>query len=381
MKIGILTLPFNNNYGGFLQEYALMTILKRIGHEVWFIDLQLKTQRTLLKTHLSFIKRIIKKYILRKYNFHSIVPSKDVRHDELKSIVTWQYTRPFVDKYLYPKISPVNSSKELGYLIDRIHFDAFVSGSDQIWRPKFMGSFLKTTYFDFLHCRKEKRVVYAASFGTDEWEYSSKLTKEFAELVKKIDAVSVREESGVSLCKQYLNIDAQWVLDPTMLLNKEDYITLIENTQTNKSSGDLFCYILDKTEEKRKLADIVAKQLSLTPFYMGRKDIYTNIEDQVMEPVEVWLRGFYDAKFVITDSFHGTIFSILFNKPFVVFANEMRGNTRFISLLKMFNLEDRLITNCNFDDKLLFIDYSKTNKIIEKERDKSATYLFNALNS
>jgi len=378
MKIGILTLPFNNNYGGFLQEYALMVILKRMGHEVWFIDLQTKTWRRLLNTHLAFFKRIIKKYILRKDNVFSIIPSKDDRYNELNSIIMWQYTRPFVDKHLWPKISPVYSSKELTYLIDKFNFDAFISGSDQIWRPRFMGVFLKTTYFDFLNGRKEKRIVYAASFGVDEWVYSPELTKECAELVKKIDAVSVREESGIALCKQYLGVNVQWVLDPTMLLNKEDYVALLENTQ-RKHEGDFFCYILDKTTEKQKLVDNVAEQLSLTPFYMGLRNDNKNIENKIMDPVEKWLQGFYDAKFVITDSFHGIVFSILFNKPFLVFANKNRGNARFNSLLKMFNMETRLISNSDFDIKLLHLDYSEINKILETERYKSMTFLINAL--
>ncbi len=378
MKIGILTLPFNNNYGGFLQEYALMTVLKRMGHDVWFIDLQLNPQRSLWNTHSDFIKRFIKKYILKKDNIHFLIPSKERRYNELNRIIAWQHTRPFVDKYLCPKISPVYSSEELTYVIDKVHFDAFISGSDQIWRPRYMSYFLKTAYFDFLEGRKEKRITYAASFGVDEWEYSPELTKNCAELIKKIDAVSVREESGIALCKKYFGIDAQWVLDPTMLLEKEDYETLFENAQTQQSPGDLFCYILDNVAEKQELIDHTARQLSLTPFCIGRRDHYTNVEDKVTEPVEMWLRGFYDAKFVITDSFHGIVFSILFNKPFVVCTNKMRGNTRIDSLLKIFDIDGRLVTGSDYNG-LYNLDYSEINRIIAKERAKSITYLSNAL--
>ena len=376
MKIGILTLPFNNNYGGFLQAYALTTVLKRMGHDVWFIDLQRKIQRNVLKIHWDFIKGFIKRYILRKDNFYSIIPSKENRYNELNRIVTWQYTRPFVDKYLCPKISPVYSSKELKYLIDTIHFDVFISGSDQIWRPKFMSYFLKTTFFDFLDGRKEKRIVYAASFGVDEWEYPPELTKECAELTQKIDAVSVREKSGVALCKQFLGRDAQWVLDPTMLLDKEDYIALIENAQIKQSAGDLFCYLLDKTDEKQKATDRMAKQLSLTTFCMERRDNYTNLEDRIVEPVETWLRGFYDAKFVITDSFHGLVFSIIFNKPFFCFANEKRGNNRIVSLLDLFGLGNRMVTATTMDKAENYnIDWEFVNKQIKIWQAESNQYI------
>jgi hypothetical protein len=345
MKIGIITLPFNNNYGGFLQAYALMTILKRMGHDVWFIDLQNKPyyhSNNIFSIHLDFLKILIKKYILRR-NISSWIPKKYSRNEDIKRIITWQNTQPFVDKYLCPKISPIYSSKELTYLIDKFHFDAFISGSDQIWRPKYMGHFLKTTYFDFLKDRKEKRISYAASFGVDEWEYTLKQTKECTKLIKKFSAVSVREESGVTLCKEYLGVDAQWVVDPTILLNKEDYIHLIEEAKIKQNAGDLFCYILDEADEKHELVESVAKQLNLMPFDMGLKKHHKKRECQILESVETWLRGFYDAKFVITDSFHGMVFSIVFNVPFLCLVNEQRGGSRFTSLAKQFGLENRLI--------------------------------------
>jgi hypothetical protein len=342
MKIGILTFPLNNNYGNLLQAYALMTVLKRMEHDVWFIDLHVCLQRSLVKTHLAFLKRIVKKYVLRR-KVISIIPSRDDRNIELENIITWQYTRPFVDRYLCPKISPVYSSEELTIIIDKFNFDAFIAGSDQIWRPKYMRNFLKTTYFDFLKDRKERRLSYAASFGTDEWEYTPKLTKECAELIKAFNSVSVREESGVRLCKKHFGVDAQWVLDPTMLLNKKDYINLIETAQIKQSSGDLFCYILDKSDEKQKIINTVSKQLALTPF-MGIKQHEDNVKNRILEPVETWLRGFYDAKFVITDSFHGMVFSIIFNKPFLCCINEKRGKARFESLAKQFGLEEQLVS-------------------------------------
>jgi hypothetical protein len=385
MKIGILTLPFNNNYGGFLQEYALMTILKRMGHDVWFIDLQTKTQRNLWNTHLAFFKKIIKKYILRKDIVYSIIPSKENRYNELNKIITWHYTRPFVDKYLCPKISPIYSSEELVYLTDKLQFDGFVSGSDQIWRPEYMGDFLTTAYFDFLRERKkkEKRLSYAASFGTDKWRYSSKQTKKCAQLIKEFDAVSVREKSGVSLCKKYLEVDAVHVLDPTMLLTKEDYIDLIEKAQIKTSTGDLFYYILDETDEKRQLTEQIAGQLSLTLFRMGRKNDLPNVEDRVMEPVEKWLRGFYDAKFVITDSFHGMVFSIIFNKPFIIYGNVKRGIERFNSLLNDLNLKNRLILNIQelnwFGELSDNIDWINVNNKIEEMKRDSLRFLDSAL--
>ncbi|MDR2409748.1 MAG: polysaccharide pyruvyl transferase family protein [Bacteroidales bacterium] len=381
MKIGILTLPFNNNYGGFLQEYALMTVLKRMGHDVWFIDLHRCPQRSVLKTHLSFIKRIIKRYLLRRRVF-TLVPSKYDRHIELEKIIAGLYTRPFVDKYLCPKISPVYSSEELMYIIKSIHFDVFVAGSDQIWRPQCMPFLLKTTYFDFLQERKEKKIIYAASFGTNEWEYTPQLTRECSLLAKQIHAISVREKSGIELCEKYLGVKAQWVLDPTMLLNRNDYVALIENACVKQSSGDMFCYILDKTNEKQEIINAVANQLALTPFYIDLKTDENDPEDKILEPVESWLRGFYDAKFVITDSFHGCVLSIIFNVPFLVYGNIKRGMSRFESLLTLCGLQNRLIPNNHSLKELLFTDiinWTDVNDKVIKYRQESIQFLLSHL--
>jgi hypothetical protein len=381
MKIGILTLPFNNNYGGFLQEYALMTVLKRMGHDVWFIDLRICPQQSILEIHRIVIKRLIKKYLFRK-KVPIIIPSREIRHNELNGIIAWQYTRPFVDKYLCPKISPIYSSEELSYLIDKFNFDAFIAGSDQIWRPQFMGYLLKTAYFDFLKGRKEKRISYAASFGSDEWEYTPVLTNECTELIKEFNAVSVREESGVILCKKHLNVEAQWVLDPTMLLSKNDYINLIKDAKIELNKGELFCYMLDKTNEKQEIINTVSKQLALMPFYMGLKKKEKNIENNISESIESWLRGFYDAKFVITDSFHGMVFSIIFNKPFLCLVNEWRGVARFVSLARQFRLEDRLLYEKNWLNKDSFstINWLEINNILEVKRRESMLFLEQVLN-
>jgi hypothetical protein len=376
MKIGILTLPFNNNYGGFLQAYALKIILEKNEHDVWFIDLQNLPERGLK----YFVKKIIKKYLFREKNIF-ILPSKELDYYRLYKIITWQNTQLFVDKYLCPKISPIYFSKDLSYLINFCKFDAFIAGSDQIWRPKYMSKFLKTAYFDFLKGRGEKRLIYAASFGTDECEYPRKLKQECAKLAKKIDAISVREVSGINLCIDYWGLDAVNVLDPTMLLDKEDYIKLIEKAGIEKSEGDLFCYILDPSEEKNTCIKKFLTHNTLKPFFMSLKKEESKIENRILEPVEKWLRGFYDAKFVITDSFHGLAFSIIFNKPFFCFANNERGNDRLVSLLKMFGVERKLVVSIDkFKNyELNDINWDEINKTLANNKEKSFSFLRQAL--
>jgi exopolysaccharide biosynthesis predicted pyruvyltransferase EpsI len=197
-----------------------------------------------------------------------------------------------------------------------------------------------------------KRIAYAASFGVDDWEFSEEDTNVCRNLLQKFDAVSVRENSAVLLCEKYLNrADVMHVLDPTMLLDKEDYIHLVEKENEPKSLGNLFCYILDEDEKKNEIIKTIAKQTNAVPFTqmpkcrISQENLKDRLEDCVYPTVTAWLRAFMDAEMVVTDSFHGCVFSIIFNKPFIVYGNKGRGMARFHSLLSIFGLENRLITN------------------------------------
>ena len=334
MRIGILTLPLHTNYGGILQAYALQTVLERMGHEVVVIDTPHSWALPLWKRPLIYTKRLIKKYLLGQYDITILAEEK--RKKEYPIIST--YTDQFINKYIHRKI--VKSLEEL----QEKDFDAIVVGSDQIWRPKYYSK-IENAFLAFAKNWKVKRIAYATSFGTDDWEYTPTQVIKCTELLKLFDSISVREESGVQLCKEHFGVEAKHVLDPTMLLNKEDYIHLIEVADTSKSKGNLLTYILDETPKKQELVKQIAKKTGLIPFQVNSKSKTNNtpLEECIQPPVEQWLRGFYDADFVVTDSFHACVFSILFNKPFVVVGNKERGMARFESLLKLFHLEERMI--------------------------------------
>lgn len=335
MRIGILTLPLHTNYGGILQAYALQTVLERMGHEVVVIDQPYGWMLPLWKRPLVYTKRVIKKCILRQKK--TVILEERKRKEEFP--IVSQHIQRFIEKYIHRKV--VNSLNE----IQEGDFDAIVVGSDQIWRPRYNKK-IENAYLAFAENWNIKRIAYAASFGTDDWEYTPKQTIACRELLKKFDAVSVREESGVQLCKEHFGVEAQHVLDPTMLLDKEDYIHLIESSNIPKSKGTLFNYILDETPEKRVLIERIVKEKKLIPFKVNSRVEERNapLEERIQLSVEEWLRGFYDAEFVVTDSFHACVFSILFDKPFVVIGNKKRGMARFDSLLKLFHLENRMVS-------------------------------------
>lgn len=376
MKIAILTLPLHTNYGGILQCYALQTVLERMGHEVFVIEKEFKPAR--LPLHLMpfcYGKRILKNIIGQKCPI-----LYEQRYNRIQYAIR-ENTDRFINTYI--RIKRYKSFSD----IKKNEYNAIVVGSDQVWRPVYFGfDKIENAYLKFAEKWNIKRVSYAASFGTDKWEYTPKQTYECSRLLNIFDAVSVRENSAVRSCKQYLGVNANQVFDPTLLLEKEDYIKLFEVANTSKSNGNLLCYILDETEEKKNLIQFVANEKGLKPFNVTAKlyDENAPLYERIQPPIEQWLRGFHEAEMVITDSFHGCIFSILFRKPFIIIANVGRGMTRFTSLLKLFNLESRLV--CSWKDfqehqmdLMTQIDYSSININLQTMRKESLSFLKMAL--
>ena len=371
MKIGVLALQLRYNFGGILQAYALQKTLNDMGHNAVHID-QCKyvSLGPWYKKYPIYLKRAIRKHL----GSEDIVVRADVAINNASKIISI-HTEPFIEKYI-KRIFTRDFSN-----IKESDFDAFVVGSDQVWRPKYFFSKIENAYLDFAKEWDIKRIAYAASFGTEDWEYTDEQTINCAALLKRFNAVSVRESSAVKLCKGNFGVESLHILDPTMLLSKDDYIKLFEETDTNKSAGNLFCYILDENTEKATIIDKVAKEKGLTPFHVNSKydDPSAPIEERIQQPVEKWLRAFYDAEFVITDSFHACVFSIIFNKPFIVYGNKERGFARFESLLKLFELEERLVCSSNEIDKVLKtpIDWNNVNRIHAEWKENSISFLIN----
>ena len=371
MRIGILTLPLHTNYGGILQAYALQTVLERMGHEVKVINRNINYELPLWKKPFVYSKRIIK----------NILGYKTPIFYEQKLIKELPIIRQNTDRFIQQYIHTLNVNNYTD--LKEGDFDAIVVGSDQVWRQKYFGK-IYDAYLQFAKDWNIKRIAYAASFGTDEWEYTGRQTSICENLIKKFSAVSVREDSGIDLCKKYLDVDSQHLLDPTMLLEKEDYIRLFENSGTPPNSGTLMCYILDETPEKELLINRVAREKGLIPFRVNSKveNCKSPLEERIQPPVEQWLRGFYDAEFIVTDSFHACVFSIIFNKQFIAILNRERGESRFRSLLKLFYLDNRIIELPQQLDKLTVdsdLNFSNINSLKKTYINKSISFIINNL--
>ena len=351
MKIALLTLPVDNNYGGNLQRYALMKVLHDMGHDVIHLNLRFNYIIPWYKTPVYYGKRILKKILLQRNINIFDTPQK--QYEQNCSI-----TESFYQKY----IEHTEEIVEPELLCKYTDYDAFVVGSDQVWRKRIAGKYMPYLFFSHIQNIEKPKIACAVSFGTDKNELIEDEILYYGDLYKKFSAVSVREKSGLRLLEQlgWIAPKAIQLLDPTFMLTKSDYQEIIKASETKAPKGDLVCYILDMTQEKDDVIKKISVKKKLTPYYVS-------LNDNVSIPQ--WLRLFNDAEFIITDSFHGLVFSLIFNKPFRLIRNEFRGNARFDSIIETFNLKH---------NQEIF-NWEEINNVIAQYRNRFTNFLDTAL--
>ena len=377
MKIAILTQPLGRNYGGILQAYALQQSLTTLGHEASIVKRvdNYPGLKLLVWRLASFIKCLINKYI-RKNGFVAILnPFSEDYITDIRIRYDYSALEDFILNHI-SQTKTIRSSKALRKYLVKNNYQYIVVGSDQVWREEyspcildFFGGFLKSK--DNL-----KLMSYAASFGLEEIPISNPNKDYCKTLLSRFTSVSVREESARNLLLQEWNLKANVVLDPTFLIGKTIYESLILNS--HKSDLGVFAYILDDDFYKEQIVHQVAQELCLNveTIMLYPKDI--NGHAGKLASISDWLYNISNAKFVVTDSYHGCVFSIIFNKPFIVLANKKRGLDRFLTLLNLLDLTHRLVFSGEQISKDLLkenINYEKVNNIIEKERLFSINYL------
>ena len=202
-------------------------------------------------------------------------------------------------------------------------------------------------------------------------------------LISKFSAISVREDSGIKICRDYFHVNAQLVVDPTLLLTLEEYKELVNYTSSGFDNS-LSCYLLDKTINKEDVVEYVSRVKGLIPVYVNTEteNSFAELGKQIAPSIESWIGGFIRAEFVVTDSFHAMLFSVLFNKPFIVIGNRKRGIIRFISFLNSIGLEERLVSDTSSITLELInksVDWELVNNKIFSLRRKSINFLMAAL--
>ncbi len=374
MKIGVLTLPLQSNYGGVLQAYALQYSLRSMGHEAYLIDCRVDPKYlNLIKYPIAYSLALISK-LLPSAAVAALAPlERQMRADK---VIMRRNMELFIERNIqlrhYLSLS----------LIPKSHFEAIVVGSDQVWRPAYFEP-IESAYLSFAKRWSIKRVAYAASFGVDHWEYSELQTERCRSLAAAFDSISLRERSGVELARTHLEREATVVLDPTMLLSRDHYSSLAARCSTCSSDGDMMVTILDDSDDKRIMVRALESHFGVTSFSVNSRfeDRSAPLEERIQPPVEQWLCGFQKARYVVTDSFHSMVFAIIFNKPFVVYANLNRGATRFLSLLSLLGLESQIITESNQLnlESCFAIEWDDVNRRLEALREQSLTFLSRSL--
>lgn len=374
MKVAIITLPLGTNYGGIMQAYALQTVLERLGHNVSFLEQKLFPLHSQWEMPFVYMKRLYKKMIHKDYLLKIF---QDPRLTIRKN------TDEFIRNHIH-----LRKMEESQWTLDLAkEYEVFVVGSDQVWRPCYFPISIETAYLNFIRDANVVRLSYAASFGTDENEYTERQIQQCSALLKRFNAVSVREHTAVQICHQRFDVEATQVLDPTLLLDPTDYTLLFNSHNIPQHKGNLMTYILDSNCALEEIIAFVSNTMNLEPFQTNSNivdDGRQKIEDLIQPPIEEWLKGFCDAEFIITDSFHACVFAILFRKSFIVYQNEQRGSSRFKSLLELFHLQSRMFVSLadfknRYMELLAPIDYSVIEPILNRERVKSREFLINNL--
>ncbi|UKK47606.1 polysaccharide pyruvyl transferase family protein [Prevotella sp. E9-3] len=401
MKIGIITYwQSNDNYGQLLQCWALQRCLINMGHTPFLIRFRraefpiVKKRRSYKKKLSGFIKRLVKiLLVVPEISERRRRKANDIQRDSDRRIIEFKNPMRCFERFRSEKI--VSSSCEY-YTLDDLRknppdADAYITGSDQVWNYDLTEDELAAFFLQFGD-KKVKRISYAPSIGHNF--YPDRLMGKLRWFLSLFDAISVREPSGIEICKN-VGFDANLVLDPTLLLSKSSYEELINDiTEKEYDKSFFFIYSLNysstsnlpwcglKSFAKEKNIDIV-----VTPGsgYFPCREIFNDVNYEYAT-IGRWLSLIIQAKLVITASFHGIVFCILHHKRFIY--TPLKGaygasNERPLNLIKLVGLENLIWKGeQNVEEYILMeIDWDDVDERLCKLRNKSLQFIINSLKS
>ena len=338
-KIGVMTLDSRSyNYGGILQEYALCHILEEAGFDTKIIDFDLPSEIYTFSYKRSLLNLNIDKLTDKFKQRH-----KNISKIDVSSYVSLRHEKFDQFRTEYLKLSKRYTSKNISDADNE--FDLFICGSDQIWNPDFN---VPEFFLDFV-LGSQRKIIYGASLGRDE------LTKRQLSIYKKmmldLDHISVREDNAKTILQPLASSEIEVVLDPTLLVQPNKWRELVRIPQ-KMDFKYIFCYFLDNNTEKQKAANKAAQELGLKivtiPFlhdrYEKQSETFGDYRFCEIGPQE-FLGLICNANLILTDSFHATVFSILFKKDFWTFSRDCgtyNMDSRIVTLLRYFELSDRM---------------------------------------
>lgn len=346
MKAGIITL-LGNNYGGILQTYAL--------------------------------KKVLEKEKIQVYNINYYLP-KTIELKNIIKYVVYFYRNTKFKRFKKTKINLTQKVRDINSdFLNNYKCDIYIAGSDQIWNQQIPMKYRKNFYLDFVK-NNEKKIAYAASTGRDYVNEDEK--KIIGKFLDDFDYISMREKTGVKIYQQLTCKKIENVLDPTLLLKKDEWNEIVNNHEIN--SNYICVYTLGAGKELTNYIEKISERLNVKIIDISYKRNYKNEIKNINDAgPEEFLGLIKNSEYVITNSFHGMVFSIIYKKNFWVFK---RGNmnSRIFDLLKILNLTDRIIDIEKMQniEKFNFkkvIKYEEVDRILEIEREKSLNFLKKAL--
>ncbi len=371
MKLGIVTFHSAINYGAVLQTYALQEECKNYTEDCYIINYR-------------------PRYIEKNYSFfpvrYNINGEKIVGLSQFKKLLNNIYNaNTFFEKkrkfmtFIENNMNLTPIIKD-GKDINNLDFQYIICGSDQIWNPEIAEGLDEIYFGNTGSDNKHIRISYAASIGKKE--IKNEYISEFSDLLNGLDYISVREKSSVNQLKLICDKNIQCVLDPTLLVDKKIWYPFVNKTIT--SSKYLLIYRMENNPAIDVLANQISGMLNLSIIEIGPKNLKYFVNHRLISNagVEDFLSYFYNASFILTNSFHGTAFSIIFNKNFYSILHSNLG-VRIKDLLEELQLSDRIIspTEVNLDYESLFsIDWNKTNLILEKMKENSINFIQQSIN-
>lgn len=357
MKIKTITCHDVYNVGASLQAYALLKYLTKQGHDVEIIDYK----PDYLSKHYNFLA-----INNPKYEKNLILKCLYVVLKFPKRLIAYPGKKKF-DKFREEYLKLTKRYKSLDELKQNPPMaDLYIAGSDQIWNTIFPNGKDGAFYLDF-GPQDVKRASYAASFATDKialgWKEQVKIW------LNKLDKISVREKSSIKILEQ-LEIKGETVLDPVFLLTVDQWKELIKNRTRTKN---VFVYDFDENELIKKISLEVKRSYESRILSFFNVD-YSNENLKYPGPLE-FIESIYNSEVIISNSFHATVFSLIFNKEFIVIKRNENINVRMIELLKLVGLEDRIISSVEDLWSVKPIEWDKVDSSLKEERKKSVEYL------
>lgn len=376
-KIGIITIVKVNNYGAELQAYALQKKLNLLGYDAEIIDYLFYKNKAHIKEKISRpfypypIKKKIKEFLEPWYHKIRCLPYWKNKRKREKAFDLFHKKHTRFSSICYRSYSQLYQNPPI--------YDVYCVGSDQVWNP---GCYTNLNpYFVSFAPRGKKRICYASSFGVKVLPQHAQ--EKYKDLLLQMDAISVREDAGVDIVNEISDRDAVKVADPTLLLTTDDWLEIANYDKVPTDKYILLYVLKDSDYIKQKALEIGREQglkvvrICKEAYKQDKKT--DGIIDILDAAPDDFLGLFSKAEIVLTNSFHGTVFSIMFRKEFYTILNaENNNNTRQINLLETVGLEDRIVYEGSFvkRNKIDYIDcHNRMNILIKKSED----YLINAI--